>query len=133
MQVEQAKEMKRCSVCSEHILAVAKKCRYCGAYLDPALKAEALRASGFDAWVSNEGRPPSAIAAGYLGLFSVLPLFGIAAIMTSIIALRKLKREPYLLGKGRAYFGLIMGVGFTVLYAIPLGALLLQAVGVLPK
>ena len=37
------------------------------------------------------GRPISAIAAGYLGLVSVLPPFSLLAIVVSIVALRNLK------------------------------------------
>ncbi len=87
---------------------------------------------GIDRYLTAAGRPASAIAAGYLGLFSLLPLFGIAAIIVSIVALRKLKAEPYLLGKGRAIFGLVMGIIFTCIYALPMGVLLMQAMGLLP-
>jgi hypothetical protein len=72
------------------------------------------------------GRPTSAIAAGYLALFSVLPLFGlipgIAAVICGVTALRSIRHDPTLSGKGRAWFGIILGgltslvtVGFLVL------------------
>jgi hypothetical protein len=59
------------------------------------------------------GRPASAIAAGYLALFAVIPLFGIVpgvlAIGFGIAALKKIRRDPSLCGKGRAWFGIIFG------------------------
>jgi hypothetical protein len=50
-----------------------------------------------------------AIAAGYLGLFSIA-LFGAPfAIFAGIMALRDIKANPHKLGKGRAWFGIIIG------------------------
>lgn len=57
-----------------------------------------------------------AIAAGYLGLFSVLIVFAPFAIFAGIMALRDIQKNPGKTGKGRAIFGLIMGVvGFVLL------------------
>jgi len=60
------------------------------------------------------GRTGLAIAAGYLGLFSILPPFAPISLIVSIIALRQLKKNPGNLGRGRAVFGLIMGILGTV-------------------
>jgi hypothetical protein len=57
-----------------------------------------------------------AIAAGYLGLFSVLGLPAPFALVCGIVALRKLKAAPGLRGKVRAWLGIILGALCTVLY-----------------
>lgn len=61
-----------------------------------------------------------AVAAGYLGLFSVLFIFAPIALILSILALNDLKKNPHKTGKGRAIFGLIMGGIFSagLLYAL---------------
>jgi hypothetical protein len=60
------------------------------------------------------GRSGWAIAAGYLGLFSLLILPAPIALIISIVAIRDIKRHPETHGLGRAVFGLIMGIGGTV-------------------
>lgn len=60
-------------------------------------------------WVLPVGRSPWAIASGYLGIFSILLVFGPFAIVTGILALRQMKQKPHLHGKGRALFGIIAG------------------------
>lgn len=55
------------------------------------------------------GRSGWAIAAGYLGLFSVLLIFAPISIVISIIAILDLRKHPEKHGMGRAIFGLVMG------------------------
>jgi hypothetical protein len=62
-------------------------------------------------------RAATAIAAGYLGLLSPFGIFAPLAILFGGLALRTLKREPHLHGAGRAWFGIVMGALFSVLYA----------------
>lgn len=61
------------------------------------------------------GQSVYAIIAGYLGLFSLVFLPAPLAILFGVLALRDIKKHPNLGGRGRAIFGLVMGVIFTVM------------------
>jgi hypothetical protein len=50
-----------------------------------------------------------AFISGYLGLFSLLIVFGPLALVTGIVGLQQLRRNPGQRGRGRAWFGIIMG------------------------
>jgi hypothetical protein len=54
-----------------------------------------------------------AIAAGYLGLISVLCVPAPFALLLGILALRYLKKHPKLDGKARAIFAIVMGTIFS--------------------
>ncbi len=57
-----------------------------------------------------------AIAAGYLGLFALVILPAPLALVVGFVALRDLAKRPYKRGRGRAWFGVIVGaIGTTVL------------------
>ncbi len=60
------------------------------------------------------GRTGLSITAGYLGLLSLLPIFAPFALIVSMLAIRELRRKPHMHGMGRAIFGLIMGIIFTL-------------------
>jgi uncharacterized protein (DUF983 family) len=60
------------------------------------------------------GRSPWAIAAGYAGLFAVLCVTAPIALVLGIVAIRDLKRHPEKHGMGRAIFGLVMGILFSI-------------------
>ncbi len=68
------------------------------------------------------GRSGWAIAAGYVGLVSVLVFPAPCAVLFSILAIRDMKRHPEKHGMGRAIFGLIMGVLFSLVLAVILVA-----------
>ncbi len=68
------------------------------------------------------GRSGWAIAAGYFGLFAVLVLPAPIALVLGIVAIRDIKKHPKRHGMGRAVFGLIMGILFTIPLLFALGA-----------
>ncbi len=55
-----------------------------------------------------------AIAAGYLGLVSIIYIFAPIALILGILAIRDIKKHPEKHGMGRAIFGVIMGAIFTL-------------------
>jgi Domain of unknown function (DUF4190) len=65
-----------------------------------------------------------AVVAGYVGMFSVLAVPAPIAIITGIVALKDLKKNPTKSGHVRAWFAIIIGSFFTLLFtAIIIGTL----------
>jgi len=69
-------------------------------------------------WLLPVGRSGWAIAAGYLGLFSVLLVPGPLALLCGILAVRDIRRHPGKGGMGRAIFGILMGALATGLISL---------------
>lgn len=80
---------------------------------DPALK-----------YVIPIGRSGLAIAAGYVGLFSIILLPAPLAVVLGIMALVDIKNHPDKLGKGRAWFGIIAGTIGSILLILLFTAVL---------
>jgi hypothetical protein len=68
------------------------------------------------------GRSLWAIAAGYAGLFAILFIPAPVALILGIVAIWDIKTHPDRHGMGRAIFGLVMGILFTIGLVIAIGA-----------
>ena len=64
------------------------------------------------------GRSGLAIAAGYVGLLSILFFPAPIALLLGILAIIDIRRNPEKHGMGRAVFALIMGGLFSVLLLV---------------
>lgn len=71
-----------------------------------------------------------ALVAYYLGVFSIIPCFGlllaIPALILGIIGLKKRKANPLIKGSAHAWVGIIMGGIFTVVWG---GTVVMMIVG----
>ena len=74
------------------------------------------------------GRSSWAIVSGYLGLISVLCIPAPFAILTGILAIRDMRRDPKLHGMGRAIFGIVMGGLGSLVLLLMLGAGIIGAI-----
>ena len=72
------------------------------------------------------GRSGWAIAAGYLGLFSILACPAPIAVVVAFVALADIKKHPDRHGLGRAWFGMVMGVLGTIGLLFGVAAMVLK-------
>ena len=94
-----------CPKCGETNKGNAVSCVKCG-YVMPV--AEAAGPDGLKGILPTQ-TSGWAIAAGYLGLFSLLAVPGPLAVVCGIIALKKLRIHPEQRGHVRALIGLVLG------------------------
>ena len=64
------------------------------------------------------GRSGWAIAAGYAGLFALVVVPAPLALLLGVVAVWHLKKHPQKFGWGRAIFGLVTGIVWTVLLIV---------------
>ncbi len=68
------------------------------------------------AYVLPIGRSGWAIAAGYVGLFSLIPVISYIGVAVSAIAAWHLRRNPEKRGWGRVITGFVISVPMSILY-----------------
>jgi len=124
-------ELKECPYCAEQILAVAMKCKHCGEYLDDELRDEerlSKSAGTLLRMVAPVEVSGKALVAGYLAFGAFIPLLGLlpglAALFLGRAGLKEIERKPNLSGKGRAWFGIVMGI-ISIIMAVIFGVALL--------
>src|SRR5262249_2400823 len=126
---------ERCPFCGKPVALADERCRHCGEELfeDPRSARSPGDASATQGlqWLVPIGRSGWAIAAGYLGLLSCIPLVGMVlgplAITTGILGLRHSSRNPRLGGRGRAIFGIAFGTLNFLWGAFLFAAVVVQA------
>lgn len=113
---EPARERRPCPKCGEMIVVSALKCRFCGEIFDEDLRRASQRIDDdpVTRMLLPVGRSPVAIAAGYAGLFAVTCVAAPLALILGIWAIHDLKKHPEKHGMGRAVFGLVMGIIFSI-------------------
>ena len=79
------------------------------------------------------GRSAWAIAAGYLGLMSVMCVPAPLALFCGIMAVREMRRDPSKHGMSRAIFGIVMGGIGTALLLFGLVGMTIEALRGGPK
>jgi len=99
-----------CRECGNEIKDNAVICVHCGVRTGVGEPDALMR------FLLPVGRSPYAIAAGYLGLVSVLVIPAPLAILFGILAIIDINKNPHKHGMGRAIFGIIMGAFFTMLF-----------------
>ena len=82
----------------------------------PRLPAKPMGADPAMRMLLPVGRSFWAIASGYFGLLSILLIFAPFALITGILAILDIKKNPEKHGMGRAIFGIIMGALFSMIF-----------------
>jgi len=113
-----------CTSCGSQIDTDAKHCASCGAALEqtppPTDGSGARSGSGLEhelRYVIPVNTPIAALAAGYLGLLSVLLIPAPLAIITGVIGLVQISRRDNARGHARCWFGIAAGLLFSALFA----------------
>ena len=70
------------------------------------------------------GLSSNAVTAGYLGLFSFMIVTAPVAILCGILGLREIRTHRELRGRGRAWFGIVMGSAALVVFVLMLAGVI---------
>lgn len=97
----------RCVSCQEIIQPIPVQSRPVPVENDPAMR-----------MIIPIDRSGLAIAAGYLGLVSIIYFLAPIALLLGILAIRDIKMHPDKHGMGRAIFGVVMGAIFTIVLLV---------------
>lgn len=102
-----------CTKCGQQNPENFHSCARCGAMLHEGSRPQyVVSDSGLGGLIPY--RNAFALWAYYLGVFSLIPCFGIplgiAAFITGIMGLRRANRQPQMGGKGHAWAGIILGL-----------------------
>ncbi len=106
-----------CKKCGKEIDDKAVKCEHCGADTGAAPEGKGQSDAAMRMLLPVD-RSKHAITAGYLGLFSLLFVFAPFALIFGILAVKDIKANKEKHGMGRAIFGIVMGVIFSILLVI---------------
>lgn len=102
-----------CKNCGKEINDKAVVCVHCGTSSidrpEPSNQSDAIMR-----FLLPVGRSGYAIAAGYLGLFSILIVFAPFALLFGVLAVIDIKKNKEKHGMGRAIFGIVMGIIFSI-------------------
>jgi len=120
-----------CDSCGKELVDVAVVCMNCGAptknYKAPLPSPQALELDSSAKYCLPLGVSIWALAAGYLALFSVLLLPAPFALLSGVMALRDIRRNPSKRGLVRAWLGVAMGALFSLLLLLLAFAFVMDA------
>lgn len=95
------------------------KCVKCGEIFHYAQQRDHSQIDRELTWIIPYTNPPALISY-YLGLFSIIPMFGIilgiAAVILGLLGLRASRKNPEMRGKVHAWIGIIVGGLFGFVY-----------------
>ena len=118
-----------CTKCGTQNADNAVECVNCSEAMGPAPVAttynDPMDSAGMR-MVLPVGRSVYAILAGYAGLFSLIFIGAPFALLFGILAIIDIKKNPEKHGMGRAIFGIVMGILFSIPLVLFLIALIFE-------